>query len=150
MFTKNGKPAKFNSDGIALTPDYNYLYFKPLSDDKLYRIKTAYLRDSTLPDQAYSNLVEDLGHFNTTDGMIFDKHGNLYMGDLEKYSLVKIDPQLKKNHADTRFFTHLARHLFLLPVATCILPARRLINNRLTTMALTSELTPYKAYRIRL
>jgi streptogramin lyase len=31
-------PAKFNSDGIALTPDGQWLYFKPLSDDKLYRI----------------------------------------------------------------------------------------------------------------
>ena len=93
---KNGKPAKFNSDGIALTPDKAYLYYKPLSDDKLYRIKTAYLRDTTLGDSALSNRVEDLGHFNTTDGMIFDKSGNLYMGDLQKYQIVKLDTKLNK------------------------------------------------------
>lgn len=93
---KNGKPAKFNSDGIALTPDRDWLYYKPLTDDKLYRIKTEYLRDSTMADSAYASKVEDLGHFNTTDGMIFDKSGNLYMGDLQQYAIVKIDKDLKK------------------------------------------------------
>ncbi len=93
---KEGKPAKFNSDGIALSPDRAYLYYKPLTDDKLYRIKTEYLRNFSLPDSAFSSRVEDLGHFNTTDGMIFDKSGNLYMGDLQKYQIVKLDKDLKK------------------------------------------------------
>ncbi len=93
---KNGKPAKFNSDGIALSPDKSYLYYKPLTDDKLYRIKTEYLRNFTLADSALSNRVEDLGHFNTTDGMMFDSTGNLYMGDLQKYEIVKLDSSLKK------------------------------------------------------
>ncbi len=93
---KDGKPAKFNSDGIALTPDGDWLYYKPLTDDKLYRIKTEYLRDSSLADSAYGSKVEDLGKFNTTDGMIFDKDGNLYMGDLENYQIVKLDKDLKK------------------------------------------------------
>ncbi|HYE55684.1 MAG TPA: L-dopachrome tautomerase-related protein, partial [Chitinophagaceae bacterium] len=35
---KEGKPVKIHSDGIALTPDANWLYYKPLTDDKLYRI----------------------------------------------------------------------------------------------------------------
>lgn len=93
---KNGKVAKFNSDGIALSPDRAYLYYKPLTDDKLYRIKTEYLRNFSLADTAFGNLVEDLGHFNTTDGMIFDKSGNLYMGDLQKYQIVKLDKDMKK------------------------------------------------------
>ena len=93
---KNGKVAKFNSDGIALSPDRAYLYYKPLTDDKLYRIKTEYLRNFSLKDTAFGSLVEDLGHFNTTDGMIFDKSGNLYMGDLQKYQIVKLDKDMKK------------------------------------------------------
>ena len=40
--------------------------------------------------------VEDLGRFNTTDGMIFDKAGNLYMGDLQNYSIVRLDKDHKK------------------------------------------------------
>ena len=69
---KDGKPAKFNSDGIALTPNGDWLYYKPLTDDKLYRIKTEALRDFSLADTALGSKVEDLGHFGSTDGMILD------------------------------------------------------------------------------
>ena len=91
---KDGKPVKFNSDGIALTPDGNWLYYKPVTDDKLYRIETAALRNWNLDDAALGAKVQDLGHFVTTDGMIFDKQGNLYLGDLQRYRMVKIDPSL--------------------------------------------------------
>ncbi|MBS1665217.1 MAG: hypothetical protein JST68_29495 [Bacteroidetes bacterium] len=92
---KNGKPFKANSDGIALDPDGRYLYYKPLTDDKLYRIRTEYLRDSLLAGDSLAAKVEDLGHFTTTDGMVFDKKGNLYLGDLERYRIVKIDRQMR-------------------------------------------------------
>jgi sugar lactone lactonase YvrE len=92
---KDGKPAKFNSDGIALTPDGGWLYYKPLSDDKLYRVKTDFLRNWNIGDTAMNSRVEDLGHFTTTDGMIFDKAGNLYLGDLQNYRIVKVDKDLK-------------------------------------------------------
>ena len=92
---KEGKPAKFNSDGIALTPDGDWLYYKPLSDDKLYRIKTEFLRDEKMSDTALGNKVEDLGHFASSDGMIFGKDGNLYFGDPQNYRIVKISPELK-------------------------------------------------------
>lgn len=94
---KDGKPAKFNSDGIALTPDGAWVYYKPLTDDKLYRIQTEHLRNWNLTDTALHSKVEDLGRFTTTDGMIFDKAGNLYLGDLQNYSIVRID----KNHKMT-------------------------------------------------
>jgi sugar lactone lactonase YvrE len=94
--TKNGQPVKINSDGIALTPDGKWLYYKPLTDDKLYRIQTAFLRSDSLNEQQMETKVEDLGHFTTTDGMIFDKKGNLYLGDIEHYSIVQITPDLKK------------------------------------------------------
>ncbi len=91
---KNGKPAKINSDGIALTPDYKWLYYKPTTDDKLYRIETEHLRNFDMSDSALGTKVQDLGHFAATDGMIFDKKGNLYLGDPQHYRLLKIDPSL--------------------------------------------------------
>jgi sugar lactone lactonase YvrE len=94
--TKNGQPVKIQSDGIALSPDKKWLYYKPLTDDKLYRIRTEHLRNDALNAQELASKVEDLGHFNTTDGMIFDKEGNLYMGDLQHYSIVQLSPQLRK------------------------------------------------------
>jgi len=92
---QNGAPVKINSDGIALTPDGSYLYYKPLTDDKLYRIQTKYLRNENLSAAKLGAKVEYLGRFTTTDGMIFDKQGNLYMGDLENYRIMKITPDLK-------------------------------------------------------
>jgi len=95
LFKGDGSALKVNSDGIALTPDNQWLYYKPLTDDKLYRVSTALLRDFSIPMQTIADSVKDLGHFVTTDGMIFDKAGNLYLGDLEKSSIVKITSGLK-------------------------------------------------------
>ncbi|WES99496.1 L-dopachrome tautomerase-related protein [Chryseobacterium arthrosphaerae] len=91
----DGSLLKVNSDGIALAPDNQYLYYKPLTDNRLYRIKTDLLRDFKTNEAVLNKNVEDLGKFITTDGMIFDKKGNLYLGDLEKNSIVKITPDLK-------------------------------------------------------
>jgi sugar lactone lactonase YvrE len=92
---KEGKPVKMNSDGIALTHDGVWLYYKPLTDDRLYRIRTEYLRNATLSDAAIGTKVEDLGRFCTTDGMILDHKGNLYLGDLQRSKIVRITPDLK-------------------------------------------------------
>lgn len=92
---KNGKAARINSDGIALTPDGEWLYYKPLTDDKLYRIRTEHLRNEAMSNETLGSKVEDLGHFATTDGMIFDKKGNLYMGDMRNNSIIQITPELK-------------------------------------------------------
>lgn len=93
--TKNGEPVKINSDGFALTPDGNWLYYKPLTDDKLYRIRTEYLRNDTMSSATLGSKVEDLGHFATTDGMIFDNKGNLYIGDLQDNAIKRITPDHK-------------------------------------------------------
>ncbi|KQM77976.1 hypothetical protein ASE74_16065 [Pedobacter sp. Leaf216] len=88
-------PVKINADGIALSPDMRWLYFKPLTDRKLYRIKTALLRDFQTPLAKVNESVEELGTFVTTDGMEFDDKGNLYLGDLESSRLMRIDTDMK-------------------------------------------------------
>jgi sugar lactone lactonase YvrE len=93
---RNGKPMKGNADGIALSPDRQWLYFKPLSDTKLYRIRTADLRDALLSGADVEKKVEDLGtNFTASDGMIFDKKGNLYLSDMEHDAIVRLTPGLK-------------------------------------------------------
>jgi sugar lactone lactonase YvrE len=91
----DGTLAKINSDGIALSPDGNWLYYKPLTDNRLYRITTAVLRDFKSTPVQIAQKVEDLGRFVATDGMEMDQQGNLYMGDLENSRIVKITPDLK-------------------------------------------------------
>jgi sugar lactone lactonase YvrE len=94
-FSKKGEPAKMHSDGIALTPDGEYLFYKPLTDNKLYRIKTEYLRDENLSANDLEGKVEDLGAYMTTDGMICDRKGNLYLGNLQESSIVRISSELE-------------------------------------------------------
>jgi sugar lactone lactonase YvrE len=95
-FRKNGEPVHLQSDGIALTPDGEWLYYKPLTDNKLYRIRTEFLRDEELTQDKLEAAVEDLGRFAVTDGMIFDKSGNLYLGDYQNYQMVQLTPAHEK------------------------------------------------------
>lgn len=92
---KEGKPAKMQSDGIALSPDGEWLYYKPLTDNKLYRTRTKILRDETLAPVEVTEWVEDLGTFTTSDGMIFDQAGNLYLGDLQNSAIIQVDKDHK-------------------------------------------------------
>jgi sugar lactone lactonase YvrE len=88
-------PVKINSDGIALSPDKQWLYYKPLTDNHLYRVSTDVLRDFKTTEAQIAAKVQHLGRFVTTDGMEMDSDGNLYMGDIENCRIVKITPDLK-------------------------------------------------------
>jgi sugar lactone lactonase YvrE len=92
---KEGKPLKIHSDGIALTPDGEWLYYKPLTDNKLYRIRAKILMDEELAPVEVTEWDEDLGPFTTSDGMIFDHQANLYLGDLQQSALMKVDKDHK-------------------------------------------------------
>ncbi len=97
-FQRDGKPMKVNSDGIALSTDKQWLYFKPLTDTKLYRIRTQDLRDALASGADVQGKVSDLGtNFTTSDGMIFAPSGNLYMGDIERSAIMRVTPDLKSN-----------------------------------------------------
>ena len=95
QINKNGSPFYQNSTGLAITSDNSYLYYKPLTDHNLYRIPTADLQDTTLDPNVLSARVENLGTYNTTDGMVMDASGNLYMGDIEQQAIVRLDKNLK-------------------------------------------------------
>lgn len=97
-FEMNGKQMKVQSDGIALTPDNKWLYYKPLTDNKLYRINTSLLQNFKTAMVTLQDSVQDLGRYVTTDGMICDSEGNLYLGDLEKSAIVKITPDLQMHY----------------------------------------------------
>lgn len=96
IFSNDSGPVKINTDGIALSPDRKWLYYKPLTDAKLYRIETKLLQKKNLTDDQLASKVKDLGSFCTTDGMIFDAKGNLYLGDIENNTIVCINSKLEK------------------------------------------------------
>ncbi len=74
---------KVASDGIALSPDNEYLYYAALTGHSLYRIPTEML-NKKISAEARQKAVERLASVHATDGMLFDDDGNLYMGALEE------------------------------------------------------------------
>ena len=80
--TAEKKKPNFNADGIALSPDNEYLYYQPIFSAKLYRVATAKLRDENLSKSDLSKAVETVGDSFPTDGLWMDKEGYLYQSDL--------------------------------------------------------------------
>jgi sugar lactone lactonase YvrE len=87
-----GKPPQFNSDGIALSPDGSYLYYKAVTANGLYRIKTEVLRNASASPDQVSAAVEKVADTFPTDGLWFDKKGNLYLSDVTQDAVTRRTP----------------------------------------------------------
>lgn len=81
-------PLNGGVDGIALSSDGNWLYWKALAGRTLYRIQTNVLRNRALNDSQRATLIENLGDAPITDGMLADKRGDIYFTSLEQSSVV--------------------------------------------------------------
>ncbi|UPL48768.1 major royal jelly family protein [Hymenobacter sublimis] len=92
LIDPSGNKARFNADGIALSQDLQYLYWKPLTSYKLYRIKTEALRNPALSDAQLAQQIEDLGKVPACDGMELDAQNNLYMTTFEDHSIKRRTP----------------------------------------------------------
>jgi sugar lactone lactonase YvrE len=88
----NGKPFVSNVNGIALTKDDRYFYFRAINQTKLYRIETKYLSDASLPDQELSEKVETVADTGVCHGMIADEKGNVYLTDSAKKEIRYVTP----------------------------------------------------------
>jgi sugar lactone lactonase YvrE len=82
--TNSDKPMSTGADGIALTCDFETLFFTPLTSRTLYSIKTKYLRDTDLTAEQLLDKVQDLG-FKTSasDGLAAGAGGHLYFTGIE-------------------------------------------------------------------
>lgn len=72
-----------SSDGIALSPNFEYLYFTALTSHTLYRVKTDVLVSKKVTEKKVQHAVEKVTTIPATDGMLFDRKGNLWLGGLE-------------------------------------------------------------------
>jgi sugar lactone lactonase YvrE len=86
----DGSVTAIQADGIALSPDAQWLYYRPLTDHNYWRVPTAALRDGRLSAAELAKKVEFLGSSALTGGLIMDQHGTLYGGDLEHGTVVAI------------------------------------------------------------
>jgi sugar lactone lactonase YvrE len=95
LYDPTGKPGAFKADGIALSTDNQYLYYRALSGHSLYRIKTAVLRNATLTEAQVEAAVEKLADAPACDGMEIDSKNNLYLTGFENAEILRRTPEGK-------------------------------------------------------
>ncbi|WP_199768508.1 L-dopachrome tautomerase-related protein [Sphingobacterium sp. HMA12] len=95
MRYKDGSPFLSHVNGIALSHDFNYFYFKPINKNHLYRIATKYLADQSLSQQVLEGKVEDMGSVGVTHGLLADRNGNIYLTTSMDYSIKYLSPDGK-------------------------------------------------------
>lgn len=89
----DGSILEIHTDGIALSPDNTWLYYRPLTDHNYWRIPTAALRDEHLSPETLSSQVQYLGRSVLSGGIIMDYQDTLFVGDLEGHSIVALAPK---------------------------------------------------------
>ncbi len=90
-FADNTTP-QVHSDGIAIDPKFEYVYYKALVGWMLYRVPISALLDESISPEALGNHVERVAVTQTTDGLEFDAQGNLYMTALEENAIKVLRP----------------------------------------------------------
>ena len=88
----SGKPFVSNVNGIALTNDNNWFYFRAINQNKLYRIQTQFLADSKLTPEVLSSKVATVAETGVCHGMIADSKGNIYLSSSPDYSIKYVSP----------------------------------------------------------
>ncbi len=100
----DGSPVVIQTDGVALSPDAAWLYYRPLNDHNYWRVPTAALRDPRLGEAALSHKVQYLGTGAMSGGLIMDKAGTLFAGDIENATVVALT--IHGTRMTSRVFVH--------------------------------------------
>ena len=77
-------------DSIALDDAGEWLYFAPVTNNHLYRVRTADLHNPHLPWRELAARVERFAEKTMSDGIAIDAAGTLYLSDLEHSAVVAL------------------------------------------------------------
>ncbi|MFT4030853.1 MAG: L-dopachrome tautomerase-related protein [Siphonobacter sp.] len=94
---EQGKPFVSNVNGIALTLDHKYFYFRAINQTKLYRIETQYLANASLTDEQLRQHVETVAETGVCHGMIADAKGNIYQTTSPQQAITYVSPDGKQH-----------------------------------------------------
>ena len=94
MRKRFGNPTKptIGSDGIAIAPAKDRLYYCPLVSRKLYSVSISALVDPNKSDEGVAATVKDEGAKGASDGMVADANGTLYVTDFERAQVKRRNP----------------------------------------------------------
>lgn len=84
---KDGGLPVTQDDGIALSADRSWVYYRPLTDHHYYRIPAAALRDTSLTDKQLDAKVQYLGQSVMSGGIEMDACDRIWAGDIEHHRL---------------------------------------------------------------
>lgn len=79
----DGRGVEFAADGIALSPDGQWLHWQAIKGRTLYRVPVDALHDAGLDDEAVAGRIERVGENGPADGLLFDRDGRLYVSAVE-------------------------------------------------------------------
>lgn len=88
----DGSIPKVHADGIALDREGKYLYYHALTGRTLYRIDTAWLRDTHIGEKELARKVERMGETGAADGMEYGADGRVYLTSLEDSAIKAVAP----------------------------------------------------------
>lgn len=92
VIDQSGKPFSSNVNGIALTHDFQWFYFRAINQTKLYRIAAADLANPALSDAELSQKVQLVGETGVSHGMLADRQGNVYLSDSPNKAIRYVTP----------------------------------------------------------
>jgi len=87
----DGSSPRVHSDGIALDPAGEYVYYQALTGRTLYRIATSWLRDITLNEAQLAEKVERVAESGAADGILYCSCGYIYLSAIEDNAIRRID-----------------------------------------------------------
>ncbi|BCU79322.1 L-dopachrome tautomerase-related protein [Luteolibacter sp. LG18] len=91
----SGRPFVSNVNGIALTHDDRWFYFRAINQTWLRQIETRWLADASLSDQELSAKIEKVAETGVCHGMVADKKGNIYVTDSQAKAIRYVTPEGK-------------------------------------------------------
>lgn len=82
-------------DSIALDKRGEWLYYGAVTGDRMYRVATKDLNDTSLSPAALSAKVEDFAAKTLSDGLTMDERDNIYISDMEHSAILMLGPDRK-------------------------------------------------------
>lgn len=79
-------------DSIALDKAGEWLYYAPVTEEYLYRIRAADLRDPAVDEESLRKRVETWASKTMSDGITMDLQDNIYLSDLEHSAILMLTP----------------------------------------------------------
>jgi len=80
-------------DSIALDRRNEWLYFAPVTDLHMHRVRVSDLLDQSLSGEALAERVERFAEKTMSDGITTDDQGNIYLSDLEHDAITRLNSQ---------------------------------------------------------